>query len=247
MNNFYVYAHLHTDGTPFYVGKGHGNRAYVKASRSNWWKNIVNKEYNGAFPEVKLLEEGLDEDTSLEREMFWISQFGRKKVHQKGTLVNHTDGGDGLINPDNDVRYKIGSAMRGKKHTIQTRKLMSRVHSGNPHPISEQKYEEFCNKQSILKKGNKNMLGKHHSTTSKKKMSLAQKGKTISDDIRNKISIGMGAIPTYLRSPLGDIVLVVNQSEFARQHDLIPTKVSELIRGKSNTHKGWTLYISKGK
>ncbi len=35
MRNFYIYAHMKiSDGTPFYIGKGYGRRAFRKNNRS---------------------------------------------------------------------------------------------------------------------------------------------------------------------------------------------------------------------
>lgn len=58
-----------------------------------------------------------------------------------------------------------------KHHTEETKEKIRQAHLGMKYD------EEFCKKQSILKKGNKNMLGKKHSEESRRKMSEAQKGK----------------------------------------------------------------------
>jgi len=240
---FYVYAHILPDGTPFYVGKGSRNRVVSKANRSLWWKSLVNKHYGtGALPTSVILSENLDEQESLDVEKYWIALFGRKKVHSNGTLINHTDGGDGLCNPSKEVRYKIGTAMRGKKRTVSARRKTSATLKAN-HPMRGKKFPpSFGKRQSELKRNNKNMLGKKHSAQSKLKMSLSHMGHSHSLESRNKIAIASGAREVLLKSPTGQIVSVLNQSEFCRQHNLISQKVCAVINKKAKTHKGWKLY-----
>ncbi len=59
MNEYYVYAHKRLDNnTIFYVGKGKGNRAYIKSNRNEYWKRIVSKcDYEVLFLDKNLCEE----------------------------------------------------------------------------------------------------------------------------------------------------------------------------------------------
>lgn len=88
MKKFYVYIHYNkVTGLPFYIGKGHGERAHYKYTRNPKWTNIVNKyDYTVDFLEVDLTEE-----ESLELEVYWIAQFKAWGF----SLANMTDGGDG--------------------------------------------------------------------------------------------------------------------------------------------------------
>ena len=58
-NKFYVYIHTRaTIGGVFYVGKGHGKRAWSKESRNRHWHRIVRKyDYNVIIIEDDLTEE----------------------------------------------------------------------------------------------------------------------------------------------------------------------------------------------
>lgn len=81
----YVYLYLReSDGSPYYVGKGKGNR-YKERHRVN----IPPKEENIVFVEKDLTNE---EACDLEKEL--ISQYGRKDLGE-GILHNQTYGGDG--------------------------------------------------------------------------------------------------------------------------------------------------------
>lgn len=148
MNNFYVYQHRRLDtGEVFYVGKGYNKRAFSKHSRSSHWYNIVNKsDYKVEFVDINL-----DEETAFELEIFTIEFYGRKDLGL-GTLINLTDGGDGVSNPSKEIRIKIGNANRGKTLSTEIKEKMSIAQSN--------KSEEYRNKISKSLKGRK--LTKEH-------------------------------------------------------------------------------------
>ena len=90
MDKHYVYVHVDKETqTPFYIGIGHGRRAYSK-NRSYYWKRFVDgyvKEYD-----VNFAAENIDEETAREIENLLISYFGL--IHTgNGLLVNWTPGG----------------------------------------------------------------------------------------------------------------------------------------------------------
>ena len=81
---YYTYAFLREDGTPYYIGKGKGRRAYDK-KRSVF---IPPKE------RIIFLKKNLTEEQAFEHEKYMIFIFGRKN-NGSGILLNKTNGGDG--------------------------------------------------------------------------------------------------------------------------------------------------------
>jgi len=160
---YYLYRHIRLDTNEvFYIGIGTKNnkhlgfsseykRAYYKKGRTNHWKNIINKtNYN-----VEILFESDSLSIIYEKEREFIKLYGRKDLN-KGTLVNHNNGGGGLegskhteeakkkISESNkgrisamlnkkhseETKFKIGLASKGKKLTIKQKEILSVANSG---------------------------------------------------------------------------------------------------------------------
>ena len=122
MKNKVVYFHKRNDTNEvFYVGIGNTNRPKTKENRNTHWHNVVNK----VGYTVEIVHEGLTWDEACVYEVNYIKDFGRRDLGL-GTLVNLTDGGEGLNNPTKETRNKIGNGKRGESYynSKLTRKIV---------------------------------------------------------------------------------------------------------------------------
>ena len=83
MNNFYTYAYLREDGTPYYIGKGSGNRAYQDDSRC-----CARPPKN----RILIMKNNLSEEEAYKHEVYMIYHYGRKL--DGGILHNINFGGE---------------------------------------------------------------------------------------------------------------------------------------------------------
>jgi hypothetical protein len=180
-SNYYVYAYLRNKDsftapakTPYYIGKGLGNRAYVKHKVP-----LPNDRSNIIF-----LKENLTEEEAHIYEMETISAYGRKDI-QTGILHNRTNGGEGSSNPSEDTRKKMAHAKRNE--SAETRRRRSEAAKNRPRRLTSEETKRKISEAN---------LGKKRSDESKAKMSRAatgrpssKKGVPESEETRRKKSI----------------------------------------------------------
>jgi hypothetical protein len=82
--DFYVYVYLRENGTPYYIGKGKGNRAYSK-------DKMVDLPPNDR---IKIVLRNLTEEQAFSNEKEFIAWYGRLDINT-GILENKTSGGEG--------------------------------------------------------------------------------------------------------------------------------------------------------
>ena len=86
MKEYYTYAYLRKDGTPYYIGKGTGRRAFNRNCKS---VKIPDKD------RILILKNNLTEEEAFNHEKYMIAVLGRKDLGT-GILRNLTEGGEGF-------------------------------------------------------------------------------------------------------------------------------------------------------
>jgi hypothetical protein len=92
---FYVYIWLRYDGTPYYVGKGKGNRAFVSLKRHR----------PPTDRELIIVQEFESEEDAFFAEKFLIAYWGRKNIGT-GILINLYEGGQGMVLPKESIKKR---------------------------------------------------------------------------------------------------------------------------------------------
>jgi hypothetical protein len=136
-NSFYTYAYLRKDGTPYYIGKGKGYRAFHKKKREIKVPPVER---------ILFLKRNLTEEEAFKHEIYMIALYGRKDLGT-GILRNVTDGGEGTSGwkATPEFREKRRQAMLGRKQTPESiEKTRQKVLGIKRRPETIQKLKENC-------------------------------------------------------------------------------------------------------
>lgn len=190
-NQYYTYAWLREDRTPYYVGKGIGNRAYRAHRRGD--------SYISAPPRSRVifLKKNLTEFDAYKHENYIISVLGIKE--DGGILINLSYGGEGSSGrkPSEYCIQRTKEANIGKTLTEDHKKKVSQQVSQrrwwnngevDKHTIEcpgdgwvlgrlfNAKSEKYKTKE-FSEKSRKNNLGKNVSDETRKKQSKVRIGR----------------------------------------------------------------------
>jgi len=212
-NDFYTYAYLREDGTPYYIGKGRGNRAYT--GRRHGYRPPKDLD------RILILKKNLTEKDAHKHEIYMIAIYGRKDLGT-GILYNLTEGGEGTsgwVMPE-EVKQKIGQANKGNPCWQKGKPAHNR---GIP---ASNVTREKCRQAN---------LGRVFSEGRNKKISDAKKGKLLSQSCYDAIKT-----PVLGTDPEGDIFYFESATEASKATCINRSHISACCRKDRKTAGKWT-------
>lgn len=157
---FYTYLYRDYDGTPLYVGKGRGNRAFQHIHlKTEFGELLRQRKLNGYELQPILVEQPSEDDAFLfEQEL--IALHGRRDK-RTGTLFNRSDGGYGFRGVVTDeYRAKLSAALKGrygvhtgKKFSNETKRKMSKAAKGKPKSAEHRAKMSESQKKRAVREG----------------------------------------------------------------------------------------------
>jgi hypothetical protein len=168
-NEFYTYAYLRKDGTPYYIGKGKGGRAYSCTGKPCKMPSTEGR--------ILILKKNLTEEEAFKHEIYMIAVFGRKD-NGTGILRNLSAGGQGKTGyiHREESKAKISEKVRGQNHPLfgtspsqETREKMSMTLKGR---VIDEEWRRKMSEAHKGKEGTYGFQGKSHTEETLQKMRL---------------------------------------------------------------------------
>jgi hypothetical protein len=215
---YYTYAYLREDRTPYYIGKGKGNRVYKKNRRV---RPPTDKS------RIIFLKQNLTEEEAFKHEIYMIAVFGRKDLGT-GILHNMTDGGEGASNQGTPEQRSESARKAQASRTPEQRSEVSRKGRANMTP--EQRSE-------ASRKGNASLTPEQRSERSRKlrflqlskstpeqRSEIAKKGNANKTPEQRSESARKAALQKFQCTETGFITNAANLARYQRARGIDTSK-----------------------
>jgi hypothetical protein len=126
-----------------------------------------------------------------------------------------------------------------KKMSVNISKALLSL--GEKHPSRGEKFKKTVRNHYEI--NGHPWTGRNHTEETKEKMRVSGKGKNKgikhTEERKNKLRNSKCKYVYTFISPKGEIFETINANQFCKDNDLCSGKVSMIINGKRNSHKGW--------
>jgi len=164
---YYTYAYLREDKTPYYIGKGSGDRAYQKHIRNNG-QNLLPKNKG----QILILKRFEIEDEAYKHEQYLIALYGRKC--DGGILVNMVHGGKGGARKYLTKKEKEDALLRNK---INAAKKLKRWREENREEFNRKTNERNVKRREILNERQREYANKNRDKINEKQREYREKNR----------------------------------------------------------------------
>lgn len=234
--DFYVYVHRReTDGSIFYVGKGRGRRAWDMTNRNAGWKQEVRVHGCSVF----IVHDGMSEPCALTLESMGISMIGLSNLANQ--RKSHRGANSGWSHSE-DAKKRIREAGTGRKKSPEAIAKSRAAHLG------VKRSPEVCERHRMAAQ-NRKRRGPHSEET-RAKIAASHIGLKPSPEALAKMKSAVRPrgkdSPSYdqtIRTMLhiDGSIFTGTRAEFKQTFGAQDSCLSQLIKGKRHTVKGWKL------
>ena len=225
---YYTYAWLREDMTPYYVGKGIGNRAYRSHRRGDSYMSAPPRD------RVLFLKKNLTEFDAYKHENYIITILGLKS--EGGILINMSYGGEGSSGrkPSEYCIQRTKETNIGKTLTEEHKKKIAEQ-------VSQRRWwnNGTRDKHSIECPGDGWVLGRTAEPWCKGKKNI------FSQEVIEKNIERMIKYEYTIKDPEGEIYTFNNLNKFCKENGLTTTRMRSVVKGNNTHHKGWTAVTVK--
>lgn len=218
MSQYYTYAYLRKNKTPYYIGKGkmRNGRPYRMTAHHNNIPIPYDKERRLL---LKMFDREFD---AYKHEMYMIKVFGRIDLGT-GILRNRTDGGEGTTNSSEYSRRITSLVHKGKVLSEETRNKIRNTRLKRKIKCSD----ELKKRYSVMFSGSNNPnYGKKHSAETLAKISEKTKNKNLKT--------------RYYITPEGNPIVVENLREFCDKNKFHYGSMIAVYNDRLYSYKGYT-------
>ena len=171
-----------------------------------------------------------------------IKNIGKKRTKEHCEYMSKIRKGIRVIPlkvEDEDFKNKFVDAVKTSKTKREIiRKMGMKTTSGSSALLID-KWVDYLNLDMSHLLGRGCPKGRTHTKETREKMSLSQKGKTLSEEQKKKIKLSNCKYVYTFISPEGTITETILCSDFCKKHKLNLCKIREVARGIRVHHKKW--------